>query len=81
MSTLAVRDLRNDVSAILRQVEAGASFTIAVRGRPVAQIVPLARRPESMPWSTFLAAIERAGADAGLRDELAGALADTTDDA
>jgi prevent-host-death family protein len=34
------RELRNDIAAILRAAEAGESFTITVRGRPVARLVP-----------------------------------------
>jgi len=35
------RDLRNDVTRVLREAEAGATFTITVRGRPVARLGPL----------------------------------------
>jgi prevent-host-death family protein len=42
------RELRNDVARILREAEAGAEFTVTVRGRPVAHLGPpeerLARR-------------------------------------
>jgi prevent-host-death family protein len=34
------RELRNDVAAILRAAEAGETFTITVRGRPVARLGP-----------------------------------------
>lgn len=34
------RELRNNVAAILRAVEAGEAFTVTVRGRPVARLVP-----------------------------------------
>jgi prevent-host-death family protein len=37
--TIPQRELRNDISAILRAVEAGDTFTITVRGRPVARLV------------------------------------------
>jgi prevent-host-death family protein len=37
--TIPQRQLRNDISAILRAVEAGETFTITVRGRPVARLV------------------------------------------
>ena len=39
--TIAQRDLRNDVSHVLREAEAGTTFTITVRGHPVAQLGPL----------------------------------------
>jgi prevent-host-death family protein len=36
------RELRNNISTILREAEAGESFTVTVRGRPVARVVPAA---------------------------------------
>lgn len=41
MTTIAQRELRNDVSAILRRAEAGETFAITVNGRRVAQLGPL----------------------------------------
>jgi prevent-host-death family protein len=38
---IAQRELRNDVTRVLREAEAGATFTITVRGRPVARLGPL----------------------------------------
>lgn len=34
------RELRNNIAAVLREAEAGTSFTVTVRGRPVARLVP-----------------------------------------
>ncbi|MEX0674506.1 MAG: type II toxin-antitoxin system prevent-host-death family antitoxin [Gaiellaceae bacterium] len=34
------RELRNRISAVLRAAEAGETFTITVRGKPVARLVP-----------------------------------------
>jgi prevent-host-death family protein len=41
---IAQRDLRNDVSDILRQVESGETFVVTVGGRPVAELVAYDRR-------------------------------------
>lgn len=38
--TIPQRELRNNVGAILRATEAGETFTVTVRGRPVARVVP-----------------------------------------
>jgi prevent-host-death family protein len=38
--TIAQRELRNNIGAILRDAEAGTQFTITVRGRPVATLGP-----------------------------------------
>jgi prevent-host-death family protein len=44
--TIPLRELRNDVSAILRAVEQdGATFTITVRGKPVARLSPATEEP------------------------------------
>jgi prevent-host-death family protein len=40
--TIPQRELRNNVSAILREAEAGTEFTITVRGRAVARLGPAA---------------------------------------
>jgi len=43
--TIPQRELRNDVAAILREAEAGTEFTVTVRGRAVARVVPLDEAP------------------------------------
>lgn len=40
-TTIPQRDLRNDVGAVLRRVEAGEEFIVTVSGRPVAELRPL----------------------------------------
>ena len=41
MKTIPQRELRNHVSTVLRQVEAGERMRITVDGRPVADLVPI----------------------------------------
>lgn len=41
MTTIGVRELRQDASRWLREVEAGASVTVTSRGRPIARLVPI----------------------------------------
>jgi prevent-host-death family protein len=77
---IPARQLRNDVSGVLRRVEAGEHLRVTVSGRPVALLVPLPARPGSVPWDTFVAEADRWRADPGLADDLAGLLPDTTDD-
>jgi prevent-host-death family protein len=78
---VSVRDLRNHTSEVLRRVEAGEAVTVTVDRRPVARIIPLAKRRASMPSGEFFARLaDIGGADPGLRDELREMLADTTDD-
>lgn len=49
MSTIGVRELRQNASEILREVEAGEAATVTVAGRPVAEIVPI----RTQPWTTW----------------------------
>ena len=75
-----MRELRNDVSAVLRRVEAGERLTVTVDRRPVAALVPLARRRTSMPWGEFQERIAPFRADAGLLEDLREIAPATTDD-
>lgn len=43
MTTIAHTELRDHLGAVLRRVEGGATFTVAVSGRPVAELTPLHR--------------------------------------
>jgi prevent-host-death family protein len=44
MATIPQKELRNQVSEVLRRAEAGEEITITVAGRPVAQLGPAGRR-------------------------------------
>lgn len=44
MATIPQKELRNNVSEVLRRAEAGEEFIITVAGRPVAQLGPAAKR-------------------------------------
>jgi prevent-host-death family protein len=75
---IPVRDLRNRVSEVLRRVEAGETLEVTVNDRPVALLVPRADRPSTLPTREFLTGLPPA--DPELRQELAAALTETTDD-
>jgi prevent-host-death family protein len=70
--TIPQRDLRNDIAAVLRAAEAGESFTITVRGRPVARLVPLgeATQPRVDVDRATIRRILGVPIDAGLAAEL-----------
>ena len=80
MSSITVRQLRNEVSDIVRRAESGEELTVTVNGRPAARIVPLVTKPHSLPWHTLIGAMDRATADPELADDLANVLTGTTDD-
>ena len=79
--TVASRDLRNDTAGVLRRVQAGERGTITQNGRPVAELVPLARRTRSwIARDDLLVRLRTAQADPGLRADLAWIAGETTDD-
>lgn len=75
---VSVRELRNHTAEVLRRVEAGERLRVTVDRRPVAELAPLPARDVWVPRKRALTALTQA--DAGLRDELGAALADTIDD-
>jgi len=80
MADIPARDLRNNVSRILRRAEAGERLRVTVSGRPVAEIGPLPSRPRMISWEAFIAGSQDWRADPKLAQELAQLLPDTTDD-
>jgi prevent-host-death family protein len=79
-TTLPVRTLRNDVSAVLRRVEAGERFVVTVDRRPVARLEPLERRRPFVPWPEIVQGLAARAADPGLRADLRRLLPDTVAD-
>ena len=75
---VSVRELRNHTAEVLRRVEAGERLRVTVDRRPVAELAPLPTRDVWVPRERVLSALVQA--DAGLRDELDGALPDTVDE-
>ena len=71
MADIPGRDLRNNVSRILRRVEARERVRMTVSGRPVAELGPLPGRPQTVSWEAFIARAEYWCADPGLARDLA----------
>lgn len=63
-----------------RAPRAGERLRVTVSGRPVAELVPLPKRPRSIPWEVFIQGSDRWRADPGLASDLADLLPGTTDD-
>lgn len=74
------RELHNNVSGVLRRVESGERPRVTVNERPVAELIPLSRRQQTMRWEEFERHFDDARADPGLTGDLAELLPDTTDD-
>lgn len=75
------RELRNNVGAVLREVERGATVRVTVRGRPVADVVPVVpeHRPQFVPRTALERLLLGLRPDPGFRRELRDALPDTID--
>ncbi|HEX7133905.1 MAG TPA: type II toxin-antitoxin system prevent-host-death family antitoxin [Iamia sp.] len=41
MSEITVTELRTNTAAVLRRVQQGEEITLTVRGKPVAEVVPI----------------------------------------
>lgn len=50
MKTIRVRDLRNDYAQIIREIEAGETFTVTSDGRPVASLTPYVAPDGPQTW-------------------------------
>jgi prevent-host-death family protein len=75
---VSVRELRNHTAEVLRRVESGERLRVTVDRRPVAELAPLPARDAWVARERVLGALVQA--DAGLREDLGEALADTVDE-
>jgi prevent-host-death family protein len=77
VSDIPQKELRNNVSEVLRRAEAGETLTVTVAGRPVAELGPVHRRR----WvnSAALAGIWRGEAPRRLDADLEGLPAGVVD--
>ena len=80
MNEVASRELRNSTRALLDRVADGERVVVTVNGRPVAELVPVAERPQWMTKDRFVRDVLAHQADAGLASELQALADDTTDD-
>lgn len=73
MKTIPQRELRNRISRVLREVEAGERMRITVDGRPVADLVPLAGvRRTFVPKEDVISLLRRASLDRKFQPDLEG---------
>jgi len=70
MTTIAQRELRNQISAVLRRAEEGEQFTITVDGRPVALLGPLAITRKPAAAGRLAAVVNQTPVDATWAREL-----------
>jgi prevent-host-death family protein len=71
MRTIPQRELRNRISRVLREVEAGERMRITVDGRPVADLVPIGgMRRTFVPQDDIVALLRRASLDRNFERDL-----------
>jgi prevent-host-death family protein len=51
------RELRNNTASLLRRVEAGEQLRITVHGHPVAELVPIDRIQQFVPFDEVVAGL------------------------
>ena len=74
---VAQRELRNDVASVLREVEAGATLHVTVRGRHVADLVPPPSRRAHLDRASALRIVNETPLDSGFSAKLEAILGET----
>jgi prevent-host-death family protein len=80
MREIPQRELRNNVAAVLREVEAGERLRVTVRGRPVADLVPIGERKRGFSPDEVARIVARAPLDPGFVGDLDAAAGATIDE-
>jgi antitoxin (DNA-binding transcriptional repressor) of toxin-antitoxin stability system len=75
-TTIAQRELCNQMPAVLRRVEQGERFTVAVNGRPTAELGPLAGERDFAPPEALADIFAEAPPDLAWAHELRAARAE-----
>jgi len=70
VATIPQRELRNNVSEILRRAEQGERFTVTVSGRPVAELGPTRGTTEPFTGARLAEIIRDTPVDPGWREDL-----------
>jgi prevent-host-death family protein len=77
---IAQRELRNNISAVLREVEAGSHLRVTVRGRAVADLVPVSARKDHLTSDEVRRVVREAPLDSGFAAEVEEAAGATIDE-
>ncbi len=81
MRTIPQRELRNNITRVLREVEAGEQLRITVDGRPVADLVPIGGvRRTFVPRDDVLHLLDLATLDTGFSRDVESASGSTIDE-
>jgi len=74
------RELRNDIAKVLREVASGRSLRVTVRGRPVADLVPVSEARGFVTRSEFEPILLEDPLDQAFFDDVRAALSSTIDE-
>lgn len=74
------RELRNDVGEVLREVASGRRLRVTVRGRPMADLIPIPEGRQFVSRSDFEAILAEDPLDPGFVDDVRAALGSTVDE-
>jgi prevent-host-death family protein len=77
---IAQRELRNNISAVLREVEAGSHIRVTVRGRPVADLVPVPPSKDHLTSDEVRRVVREAPLDSGFAADVEAAAGATIDE-
>ncbi len=81
MRTVPQRELRNHIARVLREVEAGETLRVTVDGRPVADLVPIARaRRRFVPREEVARILQKVPLDAEFSRDIEEILGATIDE-
>jgi prevent-host-death family protein len=78
--SISDRELRRDLTRILRDVQDGETIEVTVDGRPVARLVPIVRRRTGVPREQLEEMLRNAPLDAGFQRDLDDAVGQTIDE-
>lgn len=74
------RDLRNNISSVLAAVSKGKSFEVTVRGKPVAELLPIHERTTYVSRDRFVQMFSETPLDRGFLRDVDGVLDQTVED-
>lgn len=74
------RELRNDISRVLREVAEGKVVRVTVKGRPVADLVPVSEARRFVTRADFESILRESPLDLGFVKDVQVALCSTVDE-
>jgi prevent-host-death family protein len=77
---IAQRELRNNISAVLREVEAGSHIRVTVRGRAVAELIPVSPKKDHLTSEEVRRVVREAPLDLGFAADVEAAAGATIDE-